>query len=353
MTEGTDKDRTAGSHHTEPPFSPPPPGWQPGTGSCGPVPKLKERRWGWRIFLCAVAFLALLTSLVVHNSRGSGCPLGVDVGGVTWSPDGKAIAFAGSDSTGFHIYSLDLATRHATRLTDSRCGNEVEPSWSPDGKWIAYERSNGDTGIYLMRANGGGPRKIIPDASYPAWSPDGKRLAYVVQERLYTAPVAAPNQAVALRTGNYQAGQPTWSPDGKWIAFGADTPHDYFGDNAGVGVVSARGGRVRLIDPGSEASGATWSPNSKWIAYEVYSNLEPSEIRVARRSGASDRLLRNVPEGNAVPTWAPRGSTIAVYWYPAGSQGRKAILYLVRRDGSLRRIYSADAANRNRVTSTP
>jgi Tol biopolymer transport system component len=158
--------------------------------------------------------------------------------------------------------------------------------------------------------------------------------------------VAAPQQAVARRTGKYQVGEPTWSSNGKWIAFAADTPHDSFGDNAGVGVVSAHGGHVRLISPGSEASGGTWSPDNKWIAYEVYSNLGPSEIRIVRPSGASDRLLRKVPEGNAVPAWSPRGATIAVYWYAGGSQGRKAVLYLMGRDGlGLRRIHSAEVAN--------
>jgi Tol biopolymer transport system component len=299
---------------------------------------VKTRRWGRRI-LIGIALLAVPIALLAHHSRSSGCPLGVDVGGAAWSPNGKAIAFAGHDSSGFHIYSLNLATRHARRLTDSQCGNEVGPSWSQNGRWIAYERSNGESGIYLMRANGSGPRRIIPDASDPAWAPDGKRLAYVVQGKLYIAPVAAPQQAVWLRTGNYLVGYAAWSPDGNWIAFAADTPKDYFGDNAGVGVVSARGGRVRLINPGSEADGATWSPDSKWIAYEVYSNLGPTAIRIASPSGASDRLLRNVPEGNGFPAWSPGGTRIAIYWSPAGSQGRQArqarqaVLYLVRRDG--------------------
>jgi Tol biopolymer transport system component len=306
---------------------------------------MKARRWSPRILIGGIALLAVLLGLLAYNSRNSGCPLGVDVGGAAWSPHGKAIAFTGHDSVGFHIYSLNLATRHARRLTDSRCGNEVGPSWSPSGGWLAYERSNGQPGIYLMRANGGGARRIIPDASDPAWAPDGKRLAYVANDKLYIAPLAAPRRAVWLRTGRYLVGHPAWSPDGKWIAFAADTAHDYFGDNAGVGVVSARGGRVRLINPGSDADGATWSPDSKWIAYEVYSNLGPTAIRIASPSGASDRLLRNVPEGNAFPAWSPGGTTIGIEWYPAGSQGRRAALYLVRRDGrGLRRLYSADVA---------
>jgi Tol biopolymer transport system component len=330
----------------KPPYWPPPSGRQPNARYRDPVTKAKARRRSRPILIGGVVLLAVVVGLLAHRSFGSGCPFGVDPGDAAWAPNGKAIAFVGHSSSGFHIYSLSLATRHATRLTNSQCGNEVQPSWSPNGKWLAYTRSNDTSGIYLVRANGGGgPRKIIPNGSYPAWSPDGTRLAYVIQDTLYTAPVAAPRQAVALRTGNYQVGNVTWSPDGKWIAFAADTPHDYFGDNAGVGVVSARGGRVRLIDPGSEASGGTWSPNSKWIAYEVYSNLGPSEIRIASRAGAADRSLRDVPEGNAVPAWSPRGATIAIYWYADGSQGRRAILYLVGRDGrDLRRIYSADVA---------
>src|SRR5215471_17418505 len=251
MDEGPDKEETAGAPDAKPPYWPPPPGWKPGV-AFAPIPKPREPRWGLRLLGCGIVLSALLAGLVEHETRSPGCPLGVDPGGAAWSPTGRELAFVGRDSAGFQIYSLNLATRQATRLTNSKCGNDVQPSWSPNGRWLAYDRTNGDSGIYLMRANGSESRKIVPDASYPAWSPDGKRLAYVVQKQLYLAPVAAPQQAVALRTGNYQVGNPTWSPDGKWIAFAADTPHDYFGDNAGVGIVSARGGRVHLISPGSE-----------------------------------------------------------------------------------------------------
>jgi Tol biopolymer transport system component len=343
MSEGTPEKRTAGDHRDTPPFSPPPPDWQSRLGLQS-SPKAKTPRWGWRIVI-GVALLAVIVGLLAHNSHSSGCPFAG--GEAAWSPNGKMIAFTRNDSTGSHIYSLNVATRHVRRLTDSQCGDEVSPSWSPSGQWLAYQRSNGDSGIYLIRANGSSPRRIIPDASSPAWSPDGKRLAYVVQGKLYIAPISAPQQAAWVRTGRYGVDYPSWSPDSKRIAFAADTAHDYFGDNAGVGVVSARGGRVRLIDPGSEASGATWSPDSKWIAYEVYSNLGPSEIRIARPSGASNRLLREVPEGNDIPAWSPQGDMIAIYWYSVGDQSSKMVLYLVRRDGrGLRRIYSAGVANK-------
>jgi Tol biopolymer transport system component len=322
----------------QPPFWPPAQGRQ--LGDPTPERPWSSRRW---VLIGAIALLALVVGLQVQHSLSSGCPLGVDVGGAGWSPDGKHIALVGHGSSGFHIYSLNLATLQATQLTESQCGNEVWPSWSPSGHWIAYERSNGGSGIYLMRADGSGQRKIIPGASEPEWAPDGKRLAYVADGKLYVAAVAAPQRALLLRTGRYEVGHLAWSPDGKWIAFDGDTPKDYFGDNAGVGVVSARGGRLRIINGGSSA---TWSPDSKWIAYEVYSNFEQSEIRIASRTGTSDRLLRKVPSGNAVPAWSPRGDRIAIYWYPAGSQGRHARLYLVGRDGGgLRQIYSAEIAN--------
>ena len=53
-------------------------------------------------------------------------------------------------------------------------------SWSPDGRRIAFDRG-GNGGIYVMRANGTGLRRLTTNAldTEPTWSPDGRWIAFV------------------------------------------------------------------------------------------------------------------------------------------------------------------------------
>lgn len=58
------------------------------------------------------------------------------------------------------------------------------PRWSPDGKWIAFTGTNGGDEpwrVYLIPAGGGECRAVMPTATpqgAPTWSPDGKRISF-------------------------------------------------------------------------------------------------------------------------------------------------------------------------------
>jgi dipeptidyl aminopeptidase/acylaminoacyl peptidase len=68
---------------------------------------------------------------------------GLTVSALSWSPDGKGIAFTGfpspnsGDSDLGRINLVDLGDGTLTRLTQGS-GNESDPAFSPDGKWIYF-----------------------------------------------------------------------------------------------------------------------------------------------------------------------------------------------------------------------
>lgn len=110
------------------------------------------------------------------------------------SPDGRTVAFVSTRAAGSaDIWTLDLASHRTHNLTRGAGGN-FRPSWSPDGRWLAFSsdragtarsRGNGrfeethETGIYMMRADGTGLRRLTADGVYagsPRWSADGLHI---------------------------------------------------------------------------------------------------------------------------------------------------------------------------------
>jgi len=76
----------------------------------------------------------------------------------TWSPqkDRRIIAYTTRDGGLFDIVTLDLASGKYTRITQGE-GNNEEPSFSPNGRAIAFAsvRSSG-SGVYIANADGTG-----------------------------------------------------------------------------------------------------------------------------------------------------------------------------------------------------
>src|SRR6267378_2704822 len=63
------------------------------------------------------------------------------IGGSSWSPDGKTIAFI-SDYDGdemWDVYMVSPTTGEVINLTNTREIAEMAPQWSPDGKKLAWE----------------------------------------------------------------------------------------------------------------------------------------------------------------------------------------------------------------------
>jgi TolB protein len=93
------------------------------------------------------------------------------------SQDGRWLVFARTERGMSHAYIAPVAGGEARRLTDSP---STTPRWSPDGQWIGFssDRTFGG-GIWLIRPDGTGQRRLAEIGGWPVWWPDGKQVGYL------------------------------------------------------------------------------------------------------------------------------------------------------------------------------
>ncbi len=112
-----------------------------------------------------------------------------NIGGSTWSPDGKQIAFVSNISGHNNLWLVPAEGGWPTQLTISD-QRQTSPAWSPNGTWIAYASDydgNEQWDIFLVSPRNGDvvnltTTKEISEQS-PVWSPDGKQIAYTAKPK--------------------------------------------------------------------------------------------------------------------------------------------------------------------------
>lgn len=198
------------------------------------------------------------------------------VGGTSWSPNGKRIAFTKDDLLGSSIWvrSVDRAPpRELSEVSPQSEGrDDRHPAWSPDGKTIVFDHSASghSVGLWLMDADGSNQHRLgtasPPCAgaqeAEPDWSPDDEWIAFartcersVGGKRTYWSDIwlIRPDGSDLRRLTHadrraWSAHSPAWSPDGKRIVFRRVVIRSRYSDFSDIYVMSADGtGQKRLV----------------------------------------------------------------------------------------------------------
>ncbi len=182
------------------------------------------------------------------------------IGGTTWSPDGKTIAFVSNISGRNNIWLVPSAGGWPMQLTVSD-QRQSHPSWSPSGKWIAYQSDyNGDElwDIFLVSPASGKVENVtntrLVAEIAPTWSPDGRYLAYMVKPRESSSYEIDLYDTILRETKHITTGtspeklneDPIWSADGKWIAY---TQPEAKGTNSNIFIAEVATGKSTLLTP--------------------------------------------------------------------------------------------------------
>jgi dipeptidyl aminopeptidase/acylaminoacyl peptidase len=240
------------------------------------------------------------------------------------SPSGKFAAWAGRGK----IWIAPISGAEPARPLTYDRGRDVEPRWSPSGREIAFVSRRGDHSFIALYDFGRGRLSFMAPRFdrdlLPRWSPDGKQLAFIrtpgkrlqpplvpVHYTPWKVMVADPQTGTARvvwRSG--PAPQSSFGEDAETTAFrfAADDRIVFASQRDGwnhLYVVSARGGRARLLTPGRFAI------NTQLDLHNVFLTPGRRAIVYASNQGDIDRShLWRVSLAGGPPVQITSGKTI-------------------------------------------
>jgi Tol biopolymer transport system component len=191
------------------------------------------------------------------------------------------------------------------------------PAYRPDGHVIAFSRFRNvrapsstfdyvyrvrDTGIFLMRSDGTGKRRLVPGPySDPDWSPDGVGLVFTRTRR--------PRGIVTWRPGSLRrvsdGFSPAWSPTGELIVFERSLPKPPYG---AIYIMRPDGTGIRQLAVGGAPE---WSPDGRRVIFNRtgFSGTQAINAIYSIRPDGTDP--RPVPRVHGTdPVYSPNGRRI-------------------------------------------
>ena len=253
-----------------------------------------------------------------------------NMGSLSWSPDGRFVAYQSNHEGTPNIYVMDIRNKVSRRLTNHQ-GRSLRPVWSPNGKWIVFvsDRAGKYLDVYRMDTDGSNLRRLTNRGHNwrPTWSPDSQWIAFnATQDRrtalyIMTADGKGRRQ---LKQGVRTSAGCAWSPDAKQIAFAAGSE---FENGLNIRVVDTDGNNQRRLTHVGGLSLAThpaWSPDGAWIAYsvkkivkrpppgvalpidQIYSKCTIYVVNTIGKAGEPREIVNGLPL-QPMPAWAPEG----------------------------------------------
>ncbi|MGC1904612.1 MAG: winged helix-turn-helix domain-containing protein [Candidatus Acidiferrum sp.] len=235
---------------------------------------------------------------------------------ISWSPDGKSIAYVESlpPADDQRIFLLSLETLQSTEIFHApRCLHEGLPAFSHSGRDLAYACMHGsrEYAIYSVATAGGSPKLIVeyPDFTQGiAWTADDQRILFSQED-----PAVDAMWEVVVGSGSlrrlplaHDASWPAISPEGEMLAYSVSS------DNINIwrrDLAHPEAPAVKLISSTREQGAAQYSPDGKQIAFQS-TRAGVNDVWISDADGGNPVRVSKFDEVSGSPRWSPDGSKI-------------------------------------------
>ena len=248
-------------------------------------------------------------------------PNDVSEGSARWSPSGDRLVYRSSSDKGSEIFVMWMDSGRTARLTQL----EKSPSnltWSPDGKWIAFTMKVDAKApvIAQMPAKPKGAKwadapRITDRLKHEA---DGAGYLKPGFTHIFVVPASGgtPRQ---LSSGDFNhGGSLSWTPDGKQLLFSANRNPDWEYDfrNSEVYALNVATGDIKTLTStaGPDRSPVV-SPDGKTVAYLGYQDkvqtYQVTRLRLMNVDGTNKHeVLTNLDRSVKDIQWSADGKRI-------------------------------------------
>ena len=286
-----------------------------------PVVKSPLRRYGlWVVALFVCAGFGVLVSYFYsagHRAHASVdgrifAQITDDAGAELFpslSADGKTLVYSSKSAGNWDIYLKQVGAAEGVNLTADSPADDIQPALSRDGRYIAFRSERGGGGIFVMRSDGSGVRRVVDSGYNPEWSPDGRQIVYAEESitrpedrsgrvsQVWSVEVASGRKRLVVKDDGVQ---PQWSPNGQFIAYWAI---DLDGDRDLWTVRASGGTPVRITrDPFLDWN-PVWSPDGAWIYFCSNRGGSMAIWRIAMKESTGE--ARGAPEPVRTPADYP------------------------------------------------
>jgi dipeptidyl aminopeptidase/acylaminoacyl peptidase len=244
-------------------------------------------------------------------------------GGPLFSPDAKWLAFAGKqgENTGLFLAHVDgsdvtfLAPWSGTNSPLPGAGKDM--TWSPDGKHLAFISSAPGSAA----ADANGDPMVITRYLYKPDAGEGMtRFNDNQRLHIFTMDVAT-KQVRQLTKGDYDEHSIDWAPDGKEILFASNrepNQDEFF--NYDIFALQVADNTIRRLTATEYIEyEPRWSPDGKHIVYrgtrrgvtDRETTMEDTHVWVMNADGSDRREIGAVLDNRqGTPQWAPDGRAV-------------------------------------------
>jgi Tol biopolymer transport system component len=246
-------------------------------------------------------------------------PLGI---APLWSGDGSKVAFLAADFPGqpccWDIFVAESDGSGVRQLTDGLSVDGYD--FAANGSLLAFKKEPTFplTPLSFIRPDGTGYREILPPGlrslTRPSLSPDGSKVVYFAYPdaqgengpgyEIYVSSTDGSGVPIDISNNPGHDLAPVWSPVGDKIAFVSDPAGGGFGPGR-IHVVNADGtGQAAVTPEGLEVQPPAWSPDGTRIAFAAFVGND-LHVFVANADGSGRTDL--TPDFFAsLPSWTAR-----------------------------------------------